>query len=128
MGILSEVALGDQKGGAIRYDVVRTLTLDSFVFDECHSPPDFVKIDVEGSENLVIAGGVRTIDRYHPILLIELHGPKHAAEVWDLLLPHRYKWNYIDPKKGPTETIVDNAQLLAYFGPGDSWTQHVVLC
>ncbi len=126
--MLGEVAICDNiVVNESEYDLIRTLALDSFVFDEGHPPPEFIKIDVEGAESLVIAGGLRTIERYRPILLIELHGPKHAAEVWDLLLKQPYRWNYIDPKLGPAETIADCSQLLAYFGPGDRWTQHVLL-
>jgi FkbM family methyltransferase len=35
--------------------------------------PDFVKIDVEGSESDVLAGAQQTIRRYRPKMLIELH-------------------------------------------------------
>jgi len=128
VGMLDAVAIGDHyQLKECEYDLVRTVTLDAFVFDEGHPPPEFIKIDVEGAEDLVVAGGLRTIERYRPILLIELHGPKHAAEVWDLLLKQRYQWNYIDPKLGPTKAIADRSQLLAYFGSGDRWTQHVIL-
>jgi FkbM family methyltransferase len=48
---------------------VRSITLDSLGLDEIH----LMKIDVEGSESRVIAGGSRTIDRLHPPLLIELN-------------------------------------------------------
>jgi FkbM family methyltransferase len=32
---------------------------------------DFVKIDVEGAEELVLEGCVKTIDRFHPVILFE---------------------------------------------------------
>jgi hypothetical protein len=48
----------------------------------------------------VIAGGLKSIERYRPILLIELHGPKHAHEVWDLLLEQRYQSKVYRSERG----------------------------
>jgi FkbM family methyltransferase len=127
-GMLGATAVSDH--GHIsepELEPVRTVTLDSFVLEEGHLPPEFIKIDVEGGENLVIAGGLRTIGRYRPTMLIELHGPKHAGEVWDLLADQHYEWKYVDPKLGPAKSIEGRSQLLGYFGPGDRWTQHVLL-
>lgn len=128
MGILADIA-ADDGAMAVRAenDLVQTLTLDAFVFDDAQPAPDFIKIDVEGAEGLVVAGGLRTLERHHPILLIELHGPKHAGEVWDLLRKQRYTWRYIDRRRGPAETIADRSQLLGYFGRDERWTQHVLL-
>lgn len=48
-------------------------TLDSFGLDEV----DFIKIDVEGAEELVIRGGLETIRRCRPVMLVEQKG--HAG-------------------------------------------------
>jgi hypothetical protein len=45
-------------------------TLDDFFADQPRGP-DFVKIDVEGHESSVLAGGRQTLVRYKPALLIE---------------------------------------------------------
>jgi FkbM family methyltransferase len=128
-GRLSAVAAEDSTLSPIEQtDLVRTQTLDSFVFDEGRSPPEFVKIDVEGAEARVVRGGARVIAKYHPVLLIELHGPKHAGEVWDPLREQAYRWTYIDPRHGPVGNISEQDQLLAYFGPDTRWTQRVLLC
>ena len=128
MGMLGAVAAEDSTPSPMEHtDLVRTQTLDSFVFDEGHSPPDLVKIDVEGAEARVVRGGARVIAKYHPVLLFELHGPKHAGEVWDLLQEQAYRWTYIDPRHGPMGNISERDQLLAYFGPDAFWTQHVLL-
>lgn len=34
---------------------------------------DFIKIDVEGHELEVLKGGAATIERYRPVLLMEVH-------------------------------------------------------
>jgi FkbM family methyltransferase len=50
---------------------VRTETLDTNLPDGY--VPDFIKIDVEGAERLVIEGAINTITRYKPIVVFE-HG------------------------------------------------------
>ncbi len=128
MGLLHTIA--SQDGTNIDYndnEIVQTTTLDAYVLDEGHPPPGFIKIDVEGAECLVLAGGLRTISVYRPALLIELHGPEHGAGVYDLLADMAYRWTYIKPNVGPVETISERSHLLSYFGPGDKWTQHVLL-
>ena len=51
----------------IRVDVT---TLDAF-FTSDRRPPNFLKIDVEGHESAVLEGGRRTLEMYHPTILIE---------------------------------------------------------
>ena len=58
---LASVALGD--GG----EDVNMITLDSLKLTSC----DFIKIDVEGVETLVLKGAQRTIDLFHPIIVFE---------------------------------------------------------
>ena len=51
---------------------VQTTTLDDFVHNNHLTRLDFIKMDVEGSEVLALAGGKETIQRFQPILMIEL--------------------------------------------------------
>lgn len=46
---------------------VKQRTLDSFGFEEV----DFIKIDVEGWEHNVIKGGIETITKWKPVVIIE---------------------------------------------------------
>lgn len=46
---------------------VRTLSIDALGLERL----DFIKIDVEGMELEALAGGTKTIERLHPIMLIE---------------------------------------------------------
>jgi FkbM family methyltransferase len=50
--------------------LVDVTTLDTF-FAEQPRGPDFLKIDVEGHELAVLAGGRKTLEMYRPTLLIE---------------------------------------------------------
>ncbi len=51
------------------YDVEVT-TLDAFFADQPRGP-DFLKVDAEGHESAVLAGGRQTLERFRPALLIE---------------------------------------------------------
>lgn len=46
---------------------VEMITIDSLELPSC----DYIKIDVEGAENLVIYGGRNTIQKYHPTIFFE---------------------------------------------------------
>ena len=51
---------------------VETVSLDDFLKD-WDRPVDFIEIDVEGAEGLVLEGARKTIASYHPIMLVEVH-------------------------------------------------------
>ena len=51
---------------------VDTLTFDEFVSSYVHTPPDFIKCDVEGAELLVLKGALRVLETSYPILQLEL--------------------------------------------------------
>jgi len=53
---------------------VQIRRLDSMMSEADLPAPDVMKIDVEGAEVDVLAGGRETLMRYRPILMIELHG------------------------------------------------------
>lgn len=47
-------------------------TLDN-IFYEKNIPVDFIKCDTEGWEYFVLLGGLKTIEKYHPVLQLEYH-------------------------------------------------------
>ena len=51
-----------------KFEKIEAITLDNFLKVNV----DFIKIDVEGMENLVIEGGLKFIKRNRPFLLVEL--------------------------------------------------------
>ncbi len=70
----------------IKEITVRTRTLDELYPEDRHL--DFVKIDVEGAEYLVLEGGKETLKRNRPYIVFE-HG-RGAAEYYDVLPEQLY--------------------------------------
>jgi FkbM family methyltransferase len=69
--------VGNYGGIALREegDPVEVITLDSLKLAECH----FIKIDVEGQEEGVIAGAAKTIARLQPVLYVENDREKSSS-------------------------------------------------
>jgi FkbM family methyltransferase len=71
-------------------ETVELDSLDSFVAARSLDRLDLVKLDAEGSEARILAGGLVTLRRFHPLLLIEVDSGHLAAQgstVDDLLEP-----------------------------------------
>jgi FkbM family methyltransferase len=79
---------GDESGSEMQVDVV---SLDDFIFNQGHHPPDFIKIDVEGAEGKALCGAWRSLETYHPTLLIDLHNPEQDVAVGSVLQRLGYK-------------------------------------
>lgn len=52
-------------------ETVQTLTIDEVIAREGIERLDFVKLDVEGAEELALRGAVDSLDRWHPVVLFE---------------------------------------------------------
>ena len=69
---------------------VPAVSLDEFVFAQGHPVPDFVKLDVEGSETAALEGARRVIRERRPVLLIEVHG-QAGRGAWSILRDMGYR-------------------------------------
>lgn len=92
----------------IGQQLVETVSIDEFVESRGINDIDFLKIDAEGAELLIVEGGIRTIQKQSPDFFIEMHGlfydrlkkmlPFVECDVLDggraglSLLKHRHKW------------------------------------
>lgn len=87
---------------APRNFAVDVTTLDDF-FGAKARGPDFLKIDVEGHELAVLQGGVETIRKYRPRILVECevrHRPDHDARpVFELLESLGYEGTFFLHRK-----------------------------
>jgi FkbM family methyltransferase len=108
---LNQVALNDYDGQVEFYDrslnrhsggsslinwhkssnkiIVNCLKLDSYI--QTHKPPTIMKIDVEGSEFLVLQGGEETLKKYQPIIIMEFMIDEYHLKAVKLLFELGYK-------------------------------------
>ena len=95
--------------------IVKSLTIDGFIYDEGKPAPDIVKMDIEGGEVKAIRGMTRLLSDKKPIILLELHGPDAARVVWDTIKEGDYELCHLRPGYPPCNSIT---QL--------NWREHVV--
>ena len=92
---------------------VEVKPLDDLVFDEVYiersrnaqtdnlkfQKLDFIKIDVEGNEMQTLRGAKKTIDKFKPILMVEMEQRHHEDNLWTLIseiAEWGYSVNYLD--------------------------------
>jgi FkbM family methyltransferase len=88
--------------GNTDFEEIETDTMDAVVQSLGISKIDFIKIDVEGAEELVLAGSRTTLSQSKPIILFEINGPASASlgldksGAWKLLEAHGYRFFTVD--------------------------------
>jgi FkbM family methyltransferase len=96
LGSLSDLAVPDEMVST-SYDV-ELRTLDSYDFTDV----TFVKIDVEGHEESVLAGAIETLKRSKPVLLIEIeerHNPGGLDRIANRLAELGYTGSFFYQRK-----------------------------
>jgi FkbM family methyltransferase len=73
--------------------VVEGESLDGLIATFNLRDPDFIKLDVEGAEESVVAGMMGTLDKRRPTIMIEMHGREAASRTLLTLaaLGYRYR-------------------------------------
>jgi FkbM family methyltransferase len=88
--------------GKADFEDIETETMDAVLQSLGVSKVDFIKIDVEGAEELVLAGCGTAISQSKPIILFEINGPAAASlgldkfGAWKLLEKHGYRFFTVD--------------------------------
>lgn len=81
---------------------VKTDSLDHYC-ETHHIAPDFLKIDVEGNELNIFKGGMNTLKKYKPRIIVEVDahyiGEKKVLETVELLKNIGYKVSFINDKE-----------------------------
>jgi len=86
---------------------VAALSLDEFVFTQGNPPPQAVKMDIEGGEVLALPGMKRVLETYHPLMLLELHGPESEQAAWQSLTAAGYRLSAMQSGYAPIVTPAD---------------------
>ncbi len=90
---LESVGGRSQMGGVREKQYVPTLTLDTML--DSFPAPDFIKIDVEGAEHMVIAGAANIIEKIRPTFYTEVGG-ESAAQILEIFRQANY--HIFDPQ------------------------------
>jgi FkbM family methyltransferase len=86
---------------------IQAVSLDDFVFQEKNPAPQFVLIDVEGAELLVLEGMREVLKQFRPTILCEIHwlGEAVLAIEQGLLKEVGYEIKTIAGEKIPTDNV-----------------------
>lgn len=71
---------------------------------------DFIKIDVEGNEMQTLRGARKTIDKFQPILMVEMEQRHHNGNLWTLIseiADWGYSVNYLDRETLQPKTLTE---------------------
>jgi FkbM family methyltransferase len=75
---------------------VPTVSIDELVARRRLPPPDYIKMDIEGSEVLGLSGAVETLARYRPTVFLATHGAAVHHECCRLLASLGYELQPLD--------------------------------
>jgi FkbM family methyltransferase len=99
-GTLAEFTERGETGA--RYFDVLCMTLDAYVAER-HCIPGLIKIDVEGHEEAVLEGAVRTLAEHHPPIIIEIEQRQlnhPVADIFNQLTASGYALYFFDSAEG----------------------------
>lgn len=99
----------------ISKETIKLTTLDEFIDSHPQQKIDFIKIDVDGHEPLFFEGAWRTLDKYDPIILLEvshLHYLNAGFTAWDFYDLLKYKKYRIYNEHNMTELKSKEAFLI----------------
>jgi FkbM family methyltransferase len=77
---------------------VESHSIDWLVENYGLKPPQLLKIDIEGAEQYALRGMEKTLENYHPVILIEIHGKDAANHCLPLLEKVGYRFQNMEGK------------------------------
>lgn len=92
LGVMSAMHSNDPDAYPIRLPVI---TLDQYFLEEDHL--DFLKIDAEGAELMILKGAGSTLSRFKPVVQVEVHGEfmknmgSDVSTLFDFMIHKGYK-------------------------------------
>ncbi len=82
--------IGTKDGKITQKIKVQTLTLDEYVAHHKIEQLDFVKLDTEGAEAMILRGSSRAIEAFRPIIVSETLFHKIEGDLEDIMTPFGY--------------------------------------
>lgn len=100
---------------------IETITIDDLVY-KTKTPPNVVKIDVQGATKQVLEGSIKTLKKYHPTLIIAIDngyrpGQVHFSKksIHDFLEKFDYKITDIGGNKITQKKIEEENEIVAKY-------------
>ena len=106
------------QGSAESVDILKVeiKTLDTLAFSDHFSPPDLIRIDVEGAELQVLQGGERLLRSHHPTLIIECHSKSLAFQCNQYLSALSYQATVLETQQLLDQSLdLDVCHLIARY-------------
>jgi len=94
---------------------VPSVSIDDYIAQR-RIPVDFIKMDVEGAEGMVLRGAKRTLEEFHPILAIEIHSTGRESPPFSIPVHLRelgYEIRWLTEEGGYTSHIMATWQTKA---------------
>lgn len=79
-----------------KHETVECLTIDSFIATTGARIPQFMKIDVEGAEMMVLRGGKAFFAQHQPVIFMEIHNISLMYAVHDFFIGLGYSVKILD--------------------------------
>lgn len=111
---------------------VKTTTLDSWIASEHVADIDLIKLDTEGTENLILEGADKMLREQQPIIICEILFQVIEDKLERIMRQYDYHFfNYQDGKLYKTETLIrriDDGSRDCFFVPSSkmSWIEGFV--
>ncbi len=100
--------------------LVPAKTMDSY-FENVKPIPDLIKMDTEGTENMILEGGSAIISRYRPIIICETLFNVIEDKLESIMRRHNYRFfNVVNGRLSEVNTLsrnVDNGVSDCFFVP-----------
>lgn len=106
MGKLAGSSFQHEREGGARFKV-KLARLDTMVESGAVPLPALVKVDVEGAEKMFLEGAARSIERGHPVILLEYHSGPLARDCAAFLEERGYIIEWMDA--GDPAALKDSA-------------------
>jgi len=107
-----EASLFQQKDIAVSELTVDCITLDELIKNGTPAP-DFIKIDVEGAEELVLKGAIGLLEHKKPFLMIEVHSPEIGKRCLAILEKYYSSVTVLETGLGPDKGTAEICHYIA---------------
>jgi FkbM family methyltransferase len=124
------------QGGMDRgqFEIIQTISLDSFLSQEHLPPPHLVKVDVEGAELAVLQGATNILSEFSPLLLLEMEEKNlrlagtNKAAIQNWLRPLGYRGAFLHKGKWIITDDMNKTRgrNIFWYNPAKPWHQEKI--